>query len=274
MATLLFREMMSAAAKALDAHIDWHPTQPTGRSVGFLRQGLVTVPLYGNVSPLNCAPATRLAGDKVMAYEVLRSAGIPAIPHEAVSQDNPVTVAEDLCRRLGLPLVLKPYAGTNGVAVERLDSEEAVAQHLWSWWDGGRAGELLAASPWREVTEEYRVILLDGVALMRYAKQRAVGEWRHNLAQGATPVLYDLTHPRAAAVDGLGARAAARIGLRFCSVDVAEVNGQLVVMEVNAGVSLDQIAGMNPGYQAKATDIFRMALDRYLTGSHVLACDS
>eukprot|EP00929_Paragymnodinium_shiwhaense_P073471 TRINITY_DN37449_c0_g1_i1.p1 TRINITY_DN37449_c0_g1~~TRINITY_DN37449_c0_g1_i1.p1 ORF type:complete len:328 (-),score=89.93 TRINITY_DN37449_c0_g1_i1:221-1204(-) len=68
-------------------------------------------------------------------------------------------------------------------------------------------------------------------------------QWRHNLGQGASA---DLQVP-AEMKERLGkiaVQASAAIGIRFCSVDVVDVESEgLMVMEVNSGVMMDSLMG-------------------------------
>mmetsp|Transcript_3396 Transcript_3396/g.7800 ORF Transcript_3396/g.7800 Transcript_3396/m.7800 type:complete len:333 (+) Transcript_3396:54-1052(+) len=68
-------------------------------------------------------------------------------------------------------------------------------------------------------------------------------EWRHNLGQGATADL-DVPEAMREQLKPLAVKAAAAIGIRFSSVDVAEVEGEgLMIMEVNGGVMMDSLMG-------------------------------
>jgi len=66
-------------------------------------------------------------------------------------------------------------------------------------------------------------------------------QWKHNLGTGATLSL-DLREDAKAKVSELAPRAAAAIGIRFCSVDIVEVEGEgFMIMEINSGVMMDSL---------------------------------
>jgi len=68
-------------------------------------------------------------------------------------------------------------------------------------------------------------------------------QWKHNLGQGAT---LDFTVPEGQRerLTALAVKAAGAIGIRFCSVDIMEVEGEgLSVIEVNSGVMMDSLMG-------------------------------
>ena len=69
--------------------------------------------------------------------------------------------------------------------------------------------------------------------------------WRHNLDAGAHPVLIERGDARATCVR-LAIKAARAIGLRFGSVDIVRAGGQWQVLEINAGVMMEQLADFHP----------------------------
>jgi len=94
----------------------------------------------------------------------------------------------------------------------------------------------------------------------------AVGEcvpvqWKHNLGQGAT-ASFDVRPELREQLMALAPRAASAIGMRFCSVDVVEVEQEgLLVMEVNSGVMMDSlIAQLGDEGAALATRLYGAAV--------------
>ena len=75
--------------------------------------------------------------------------------------------------------------------------------------------------------------------------QRRVLHWRHNLDAGTRPVLLEQGDAREACVR-LAVKAARAIGLRFGSVDVVKAGGRWQILEINAGVMMEQLAGFHP----------------------------
>ncbi|WP_366946261.1 RimK-like protein [uncultured Bradyrhizobium sp.] len=120
---------------------------------------------------------------------MLASAGVPALPHTLVlgaklSKHIPgsdsLDAIQPLLDRHPLGLVVKPNAGTSGElvfrATTRAQLETAVARIL-------AAHPSLAISPYVEIDDEVRVVLLDGRALIVYGKTRpsVVGDGVHSL---------------------------------------------------------------------------------------------
>ena len=138
-------------------------------------------------------------------------------------------------------VVVKPNEGTSGRLVFKVTSEaelddaarEIFASHL-----------SLAISPYVEIAEEVRVVLIDDAPLAVYAKQRGA-DWRHNLDLGARPVLLPPGAARDACV-ALAIRAAQAIGIRFASVDIVRVADEWKVLEINSGVMMETLGRHHP----------------------------
>jgi glutathione synthase/RimK-type ligase-like ATP-grasp enzyme len=199
---------------------------------------------------LNSAISHRIAGDKAATSEILAMSDVPCIAHTQFS--NPVLTdyapasglheaMRGLLRQHPQGVVVKPNEGTSGRLVFKVTSEaeldaavrEIFASHL-----------SLAISPYVEIEEEVRVILIDDAPLAVYAKQRGA-DWRHNLDLGARPVLL----PPGAARDvcvALAVRAAQAIGIRFASVDIVRTAYQWKVLEINSGVMMEALWRYHP----------------------------
>lgn len=138
---------------------------------------------------LNSAVAHQIANDKSACAEALASAGVPAIPHtlflgNKLSKHIPGSDSLDAMQRLldqhPHGLVIKPNEGTSGEfvfrATTRAQLETAVARIL-------AAHPSLAISPYVEIKDEVRVVLLDARAVIVYGKTRpsVVGDGVHSL---------------------------------------------------------------------------------------------
>jgi glutathione synthase/RimK-type ligase-like ATP-grasp enzyme len=138
-------------------------------------------------------------------------------------------------------VVVKPNEGTSGRLVFKVVNEaelDAAARNVF-------ASHLsLAISPYVEISEEVRVILIDDTPLAVYAKQRGA-DWRHNLDLGARPVLLQSGAAREACV-ALAVGAAQAIGIRFASVDIVRVSGEWRVLEINSGVMMETLGRHHP----------------------------
>jgi glutathione synthase/RimK-type ligase-like ATP-grasp enzyme len=181
---------------------------------------------------------------------VLALSGIDCIPHTMflsprlgrhVSPEGTREAMLELLRTHPDGVVAKPNEGTSGRSVFLVRSEtelDRAVQEIFSSHLG------LAISPYVEIAEEVRVVVLDDAPLMVYRKER-VADWRHNLDFGARPVLLEPGERRDACVV-LAIKAAHAIGIRFASIDVVRVGARWRVLEINSGVMMEALGKQHP----------------------------
>jgi D-alanine-D-alanine ligase-like ATP-grasp enzyme len=154
---------------------------------------------FGYDIGLNSAMAHRIANDKAAAAEVLQLSGVPSIPHHIfLSPQLNARVAgpgssDGMLRLLSEHaggIVVKPNEGSSGRSVFLVRTRpqlELAASTIFS------SHPSLAISPYVEVEQEVRLVMLDGRALAVYAKQRptVTGDGQRSLlelALAATPI--------------------------------------------------------------------------------------
>lgn len=199
---------------------------------------------------LNSAIAHRLANDKSATSEVLALSGVPCIPHHLFLNPNMGAHIvgpgwREAMRRLlaqhSQGVVVKPNEGTAGRSVFRVTTGEELdhaVREVFAMSPG------LVISPYVEIEEEVRVVLLDGTALVVYSKQRGA-DWRHNLDLGARPVLLDRGEIHDACAR-LATEASRAIGITFASIDLVRVEGAWSVLEINSGVMMEALGKLHP----------------------------
>ena len=212
---------------------------------------------------LNSAIAHRIANDKAATADVLTLDGIACVPHTVFL--NPKLSAHipppgswptmlDLLEKHPEGVVVKPNEGTSGQSVfpvsTRAELERAAAEIFSSHLT-------LAVSPYVEIEDEVRVVVIDELAPVVYSKKRVLN-WRHNLDAGARPVLLEPGEAREACV-AIAVNAAKAIGIRFASVDVIRVGGALKILEINSGVMMEKLGKFYPDLVDAA---YSAALDR------------
>ena len=145
---------------------------------------------------LNSAAAHLTASDKAAAAETLKLAGVPCIPHTLflgpkLSAHVPGSGSREAMQRLldqhPHGLVVKPNEGTSGEAVFRVTTKRQLALAVERIF---AAYPSLAISPYVEIEDEIRVVLLDDDALIVYSKQRPsiMGDGKHSLRELALSV--------------------------------------------------------------------------------------
>jgi glutathione synthase/RimK-type ligase-like ATP-grasp enzyme len=158
---------------------------------------------------LNSAVAHRIANDKSATAELLSLSGIACVPHTLflnpqfgayVPSSGSWEAMLALLRQHPNGVVVKPNEGTSGrsvfLASTRLALELAVNRIFAS--HGG-----LAISPYLDIEDEVRVVLLDGAPLIVYSKSRAtvVGDRQRSLLELALATLPE--QQRSAALPGM-----------------------------------------------------------------------
>jgi glutathione synthase/RimK-type ligase-like ATP-grasp enzyme len=212
---------------------------------------------------LNSAISHRIASDKAATSEVLAMSGVPCIPHTQFS--NPVLAdyvpasglheaMRALLMRYPQGVVIKPNEGTSGKFVFKVASEAELDEAARKIFASHLS---LAISPYVEIEEEVRVVLIDDAPFVVYAKARGA-DWRHNLDLGATPVLLPPGVARDTCV-GLAISAAQAIGIRFASIDLVHTGGAWKVLEINSSVMMETLGRHHPEQVAAA---YTAALDK------------
>lgn len=136
--------------------------------------------------------------------------------------------------------------------------------------DGVRSVRELAATAMKpETAEGFGEWLADQSedALNRVpdASETLTVGWRHNLGHGGRADLIDPENQDHVATSRLARAAAHAVGLHFGSVDVAEpIDGDPLIMEVNAGVMLEHYGRGSVERRDQAISIYRSALAKAL----------
>jgi glutathione synthase/RimK-type ligase-like ATP-grasp enzyme len=146
---------------------------------------------FGYDVGLNSAAAHLIASDKAAAAETLKLSGVPCIPHTLflgpkLSVHVPGSGSREAMQRLldqyPQGLVVKPNEGTSGESVFRVATKQGLELAIERIF---AAYPSLAISPYVEIEDEVRVVLLDARALIVYSKQRpsVMGDGQHSLRE-------------------------------------------------------------------------------------------
>jgi glutathione synthase/RimK-type ligase-like ATP-grasp enzyme len=142
---------------------------------------------------LNNAVAHRIANDKTATSEVLALAGIACVAHalflnprlyDYAPPAGSWTAMLELLAEAPAGIVVKPNEGTSGRSVFLVNSKpklELAVQRIFA------SHASLAISPYLKIDDEVRVVLLDGVPLIVYSKNRpaVIGDGRRSLLEHA-----------------------------------------------------------------------------------------
>ncbi|MBR3036224.1 MAG: ATP-grasp domain-containing protein [Lachnospiraceae bacterium] len=234
--------------------------------------------IVGYQFPLNPASSKELCQDKALTCDVLTKAGIPAVEHyfyprfPSKTEPSPFRdrdFAKKLIEAEG-KAVLKDNYGTGGNQVYLIESMQDFDETLQKIHSFSYAAAL---SPFYEILNEYRFVMLDGEVQLVIRKDRqyttdengsrVYATWKHNLGQGAVgSVITDSLW-----IDALSKTvkdAVRALNMRFCSVDLAVTKAGVKVLEVNGGVMMEHFAKQSEENYQTAKAIYRKAIVRYL----------
>jgi glutathione synthase/RimK-type ligase-like ATP-grasp enzyme len=146
---------------------------------------------FGYDVGLNSAVAHRIANDKSATAEVLRISGIACVPHAlflSPEMNQYIRARGSWEAMLGLlnespsGIVVKPNEGTTGKAVFRVMGKPALELAVKRIFSSHMS---LAISPYLDIEDEVRVVLIDEVPVVVYSKSRPAveGDGKHSLLE-------------------------------------------------------------------------------------------
>ena len=259
---------------------------------------------------INSSAASLLSDDKYSTYSYLKDQNIPVVSEKLVysssnknafAQDsNGIEVVRDYFEKCNNNIVIKQNKGTCGNGIEHItnwDALEEIYERMSSRYYS------VCLSPYYDIENEYRVIMVDSNPRLIYKKVRpiVVGngnddiktllynfnpkffekkeikenrvlaenevyqyDWKHNLCKGAK-VSMDIDEETKRIIEELAIRTANTSGLRFESVDIIKTyNNEYYVMEVNSGVMMDNfIDQVEDGYEI-SKNIYREVIEKMM----------
>lgn len=235
-----------------------------------------TMFIHGFKFPNNNAAIEQICNDKSALSDLLSAHRIPHVPHSYFSssynkqnpppQDNRKRM-QSLLQEYG-KIVCKPNAATGGYGVFKVSSQrelEFASQEIFS------ASEAMSISPYRKIQAEYRVIIVNASVGVIYEKKFRVPDaeeivdvsWKHNLEQGARPVIVTDVF-KTEILSELALSCVAALDAEFVSVDIVEDECGFEVLEINSGVMMENFAASNPENYEIAKNIYQKAILHYL----------
>jgi glutathione synthase/RimK-type ligase-like ATP-grasp enzyme len=174
--------------------------------------------------------------NKVYLAELMQRHGIAAPRTLLVHRDN----ASDIEARLGLPVVLKQPDSAFSLGVVRIEDRETLDRTVREML---RRSELVVAQEYLPTSFDWRVGVLDGRALYVCRYHMARGHWQiinHAKSGGDEGMADTLSVGEAPeAVIQTAIKAAGLIGNGLYGVDLKEIDGRVLVIEVNDNPSID-----------------------------------
>lgn len=263
--------------------------------------------LVGNKFDLNGHALGLICDDKYALYEVLKYYNIPIVEHNIVyAPSNNATFADgcnsldylkELFLKYNKSVVLKRNRGFIGNGVYHI-VDEADLEEKYNLLCA--KNDSLSLSPFMEIENEYRVIMLNGNVELIYKKELPIvvgdgkstlkellldfnyeffedydednkdiilknGEefvynWQFNLSKGARASL-DINEDVKKQVLELAYKVACKVDFKFVSIDIIKASdNKYYVLEINSGVTMNKCTNKIPNGYNIVKEIYRKAV--------------
>jgi RimK family alpha-L-glutamate ligase len=176
---------------------------------------------------VNSSSAIMAARDKLLAHQMLASAGVPC-PRTVLAR-QPSDVGKMVRVVGGPPVILKLMSGTHGKGVmlgRDMDEIQASLETVWALNQTLLIQEYMDHAPGTDI----RVLIVGGRALGAMKRTAKLGRFRANVHQGASVEAYPLTDR----LEWLALQAAGVLGLDIAGIDLMETAEGFSVIEVNS----------------------------------------
>lgn len=147
--------------------------------------------VFGYNFEINSATAELIAGDKSAISDLLANRGTPVVEHKLflqpslsgyVAAEGNWAAMRAYAQAHEFSLVVKPNQGTGGTDVSHVHSVVELEEAVHELFKSHRA---ICLSPYLDIEQEYRVIVLDEACELIYSKQRpqVVGDGRSTVLE-------------------------------------------------------------------------------------------
>ncbi len=170
--------------------------------------------------------------NKVYLAELLEHANIPAPRTIIAHEDN----LDDVIVHLGLPCVLKRPDGAFSQGVKKATDVDELRRIIESMLEDS---DLVIAQEWTPTDYDWRIGVIDGKPLYACRYHMAARHWQIASGDDFGKVDTMAVADAPPKVIDVAVRAANQIGRGLYGVDLKEVNGQPMIIEVNDNPNLD-----------------------------------
>lgn len=246
--------------------------------------------IYGYRFGLDAGSVQKFCDDKAMMSDLLEFYHIPHVEHFFFMNEKDYNKSGKQLLKKYRKVVCKANEGKGGKQVFLVENEQEMDKAARKIFE---KDDRLAISPYIEIEKEYRSIVLDGEIKLLFSKERPfiIGDgvhtirellkedgreaseitlfdvipknqekvllnWKHNLGQGATPVIESHVEP----VEKIVREVLQKVSIRFASVDVVKYGENYCVLEVNSGVTMEHFSKASQGNYELAKQIYKEAI--------------
>tara|TARA_B110000902_G_scaffold266527_1_gene354603 strand:+ start:5914 stop:6789 length:876 start_codon:yes stop_codon:yes gene_type:complete len=183
--------------------------------------------------------------DKLRSFQHLSKAGVdmPKTVFTNYSRD----IENVIARVGGTPVVIKLLEGTQGIGVVLAESKNA-AESVLEAFNGLEARALAQEYIAEAKGADLRAFIVDGQVVGAMKRQGKKGEFRSNLHRGGSYTYHKLSGEEIE----LAIKAAKKLKLPICGVDILQSNRGPLVMEINSTPGLEGIEEVSNKNIAKA----------------------
>ena len=235
--TILYRDSYLDAVDAIIPRI--------GASVTYYGCAVVRQFEMMNVFSTVSSNAILQSRDKLRSFQHLSKAGVdmPKTVFTNYSRD----IENVIARVGGTPVVIKLLEGTQGIGVVLAESKNA-AESVLEAFNGLEARALVQEYIAEAKGADLRVFIVDGQVVGAMKRQGKKGEFRSNLHRGGSYTYRKLSDEEIE----LAIKAAKKLKLPICGVDILQSNRGPLVMEINSTPGLEGIEEVSNKNIAKA----------------------
>ena len=227
--------------------------------------------IVGSKFSINSDTASKIASDKYATYCVLREANIPVIEHKILfhpiyrsKYPSDLKNEEEIInyfQKCYEKVVVKPNDGSEGKNVYLCKTTEEIFENVKRIFE---RKESLSICPYYDIVTEYRAIMLDYECQLLFGKRKAQDNWKFNLSQGASVVEVENQELQYQLIS-LAQKVTMALQIRFASVDMIQLQtGELMVIEVNSGVTIHQYTKFVENGRKVAKEIYTKAIEKML----------
>lgn len=256
----------------------------------------------------NDAAISKICDDKAALSEVLKYNNIPHVPHFYFENSNsPMVGNEGIWSILTKILndngkvVVKTNTGSGGNGVYKCENQKELETAVFEIFEKKHS---LTISPYIDIENEYRTIIVDDRAMLVYEKQRpsVVGNgvdsleklikdahldcieiskkldlnyipeekekvtvsWKHNLGKGSLPVIIK-DKKQIEELTSFALKTANILGLKFASVDIIkDKEGIYRILEINSGIMMEYFSRLSKENYEITKNIYKTAIYKNL----------
>jgi len=183
--------------------------------------------------------------DKLRSFQHLSKAGVD-MP-KTVFTNYSFDIEKVIAHVGGTPVVIKLLEGTQGIGVVLAETKNA-AESVLEAFNGLEARALVQEYIAEAKGSDLRALIVDNRVVGAMKRQGKEGEFRSNLHRGGTYSYHKLSEEEIK----LALKAAQKLKLPICGVDILQSNRGPLIMEINSTPGLEGIEGASKKNIAQA----------------------